>query len=606
MTDRHDIVPAHLAIQAMRDNGYKNTAYAIAELIDNSLQAGAKNVELLCAEEEIESSKGKRISRICQIGILDDGGGMDEKTLRLSLQFGNGTHLDSENQGGIGKFGMGLPASSISQCTLVEVWSWQDGIENAIYTYLDIHQIKKKQLMEIPKPKKNKIPKTISKIGKNFKKSGTLILWSNLDRILWRRADAIITNSEFLIGRLYRRFLNKNKCTIRMVAFDLNDHKNIKIDKMSLPNDPMYLMEKTSCPEPYHNKPMFEVYGDKELVMPIKYNGKKYPVTVRFSVVKKEARKGSETGESAGSRNYGKHAAKNIGVSLVRANREIELDKSWTIQYDPTERWWGIELEFSSELDELFGLTNNKQYATNFSHLAEIEYEEILKDKKTIVEFQEELLEQDDPIAPILELGNRIKKNLSAIRAVIKAQNAGQNSTKGNKVTDSPEAIATKITREMIEEGYSSKNDEQEKLPKKERDAQIQKVLLDQGIDEEDAREISEAATGDPGLKYVFAHADIQTPAFFTVRPKAGVIIITLNTEHPAYDKLMEIVDEDMTDVGRDELAERLTRARDGLKLLLEAWARYEDTLPDGTARDKAQEVRNDWGRMAKRFMVNE
>ena len=28
----HDIVPAHLAVQAMRDNGYKNAAYAIAEL----------------------------------------------------------------------------------------------------------------------------------------------------------------------------------------------------------------------------------------------------------------------------------------------------------------------------------------------------------------------------------------------------------------------------------------------------------------------------------------------------------------------------------------------------------------------------------------------
>jgi hypothetical protein len=161
MTDRHDIVPAHLAIQAMRDNGYKNTAYAIAELIDNSLQAGAKNVQLLCGEEEVDGNRNNKITRIGQIAILDDGGGMDEKTLRLSLQFGNGTHLDSENQQGIGKFGMGLPASSISQCTLVEVWSWQDGVDNAIYTYLDIHQIRKKQLMEIPKPKNIKFPKSI-------------------------------------------------------------------------------------------------------------------------------------------------------------------------------------------------------------------------------------------------------------------------------------------------------------------------------------------------------------------------------------------------------------------------------------------------------------
>jgi hypothetical protein len=602
MTDRHDIVPAHLAIQAMRDNGYKNTAYAIAELIDNSLQAGAKNVQLLCGEEEVDGNRNNKITRIGQIAILDDGGGMDEKTLRLSLQFGNGTHLDSENQQGIGKFGMGLPASSISQCTLVEVWSWQDGVDNAIYTYLDIYQIRKKQLMEIPKPKKHKIPKVYSRIGKDFGKSGTLVVWSNLDRIFWRRAEAIIANSEFLIGRLYRKFLDKKKCSIRMVAFNLNDLINIKIDRYALPNDPMYLMDKTSCPAPFDKKAMFEEFGDRELKMPVKYNGKQYPVIVRFSVAKKEAR----MGDNPGNKPHGKHAKNNVGVSLVRANREIELDKSWTIQHEVTERWWGIELDFPSELDELFGLTNNKQYATNFSHLAEVDYND-LRGNKTITEYQQELEDQEDPIAPILELGSRIKSNLSAMRKYNDTQTKGARTANliSESNEDSPESIATKITREMIDEGFTSKNDEQEKLPVKERIEQIEKVLIDQGLDAEDAKQISKTAT-DFGLKYVFAHADIQTPAFFTVRPKAGTIIITLNTEHPAYDKLMEIVDEDIEDASREELIDRLSRARDGLKLLLEAWARYEDTLPDGNIKDKAQEVRNDWGRMAKRFMTTD
>ena len=46
-----DLVPTALAVEAMRDNGYKNAAYAAAELIDNSLQAGATAVELLVREE---------------------------------------------------------------------------------------------------------------------------------------------------------------------------------------------------------------------------------------------------------------------------------------------------------------------------------------------------------------------------------------------------------------------------------------------------------------------------------------------------------------------------------------------------------------------------
>jgi len=46
-----EIIPPELAVKAMRDSGYKNTAYALAELIDNSVQANASNVELICLED---------------------------------------------------------------------------------------------------------------------------------------------------------------------------------------------------------------------------------------------------------------------------------------------------------------------------------------------------------------------------------------------------------------------------------------------------------------------------------------------------------------------------------------------------------------------------
>src|SRR3546814_9997005 len=45
-----EIIPPALAVKAMRDSGYKNTAYALAELIDNSVQANASNVEVICLE----------------------------------------------------------------------------------------------------------------------------------------------------------------------------------------------------------------------------------------------------------------------------------------------------------------------------------------------------------------------------------------------------------------------------------------------------------------------------------------------------------------------------------------------------------------------------
>src|SRR5205814_9238706 len=102
LTDEtYDIVPTALAVMAMRDNGYKNAAYAIAELMDNSIQAGATVVELLCGDQ-VEPVKERSRSRINQIAVLDNGCGMNADVLKMALQFGNGTHLTPATQDGMG------------------------------------------------------------------------------------------------------------------------------------------------------------------------------------------------------------------------------------------------------------------------------------------------------------------------------------------------------------------------------------------------------------------------------------------------------------------------------------------------------------------------
>ena len=60
------IIPANTAIETFRDNGYKNTASAISELIDNSIDAKAKNVEILVFETTITKANRpqKQISKI--------------------------------------------------------------------------------------------------------------------------------------------------------------------------------------------------------------------------------------------------------------------------------------------------------------------------------------------------------------------------------------------------------------------------------------------------------------------------------------------------------------------------------------------------------------
>src|SRR4029453_3637595 len=108
--DLYDLVPTKLAVAAMRDNGYRNTAYAVAELIDNAIQAKARSVQLLCCERRQLVARRER-RNIHQIGVLDNGSGMNADVVRQALQFGNGQYLSDRS--GIGRFGMGLPSSSI-------------------------------------------------------------------------------------------------------------------------------------------------------------------------------------------------------------------------------------------------------------------------------------------------------------------------------------------------------------------------------------------------------------------------------------------------------------------------------------------------------------
>ena len=56
-------------LQKVRSSDYKNSIYAIAELIDNSVDADAKNVEIITVTNQ---------RNIDDIYFIDDGKGMDD------------------------------------------------------------------------------------------------------------------------------------------------------------------------------------------------------------------------------------------------------------------------------------------------------------------------------------------------------------------------------------------------------------------------------------------------------------------------------------------------------------------------------------------------
>ncbi len=600
-SENFDIVPTHLAVQAMRDNGYKNAAYAIAELMDNAIQAGATHVELLCAERTSFVEQRSR-TRVEQIAVLDNGCGMDADVLRMAMQFGNGTRLDADSQTGIGRFGMGLPASSVSQCTRVDVWTWQDGVDSALHTYLDLDEIKQRRQNSVPRPTPEPIPAVWRQVAGKWEQTGTLVVWSHLDRCVWRTSRAIFVNSEKLIGRIYRRFLDSGQVKIQFTSFNLDNLMPIPYGQ-ALPNDPGYLMAHTSCPEPFDRTAMFQPWDGEDYARTFEVQG--HPVRVVFSYAKDEAR----AKDQAGRQPWGQHAKENVGVSVVRAGRELELDQGLVLPGDPTERWWGVEIEFPPALDELFGVTNNKQSARHFADMAKMDADELLQGK-SLAQLEDEYRDNGDSSYCLLEIVYTIHNRLQALRrGPLKNQTTGQRQNQKPEAGERPDAaetVATTRTRQRQEEGHVGRSDVDEELPTQQRQDRTEKTLRDMGLPAEMAK-VMATNTVVNDLKYRFVEASLDTAEFFTVRASGGgALIITLNTQHPAYSRLIEVLEESASGLDADILRTRLRNAREGLRTLLIAWARYEDEQPFGARQEYARNARNDWGRVARDFLSDE
>ena len=134
-------------IETFRAIGY-NLETAVADIIDNSISAGAKNI---------------RISTIWRggqslIAIKDDGYGM--------------------NSNDLGRYGLGLKTASFSQCRKLSVLSKKTGYCAAYWTW-DLDYVAQSDSWELlhwmPEEYKSAL---------DDDKTGTLILWSDLDRIV--------------------------------------------------------------------------------------------------------------------------------------------------------------------------------------------------------------------------------------------------------------------------------------------------------------------------------------------------------------------------------------------------------------------------------------
>ena len=108
----------------------------------------------------------------------------------------------------------------------------------------------------------------------------------------------------------------------------------------------------------------------------------------------------------------------------------------------------------------------------------------------------------------------------------------------------------------------------------------------------------------DEGLIYTLTTEHLDSSAFFEVREKGAEVCVVLNSSHSAF----QAIEQALTVPGSNGRgAKELLPVNGGaMALLLKAWSDVERRLPEGERKRRVQEVREDWGRVARDFLVGD
>ena len=154
---------------SLRDLGY-SLETAVADIIDNSITAGATRVDVIC-DLALPGAA---------LAILDNGCGMTESDIILAMRHGGKGPKVSRTANDLGRFGLGLKTASFSQCRQLTVASRREGgtvaaewdLDSVIA--LDSWTISTLDLEEIGRiPFIDQLPEP-----------GTLVVWRKLDRLV--------------------------------------------------------------------------------------------------------------------------------------------------------------------------------------------------------------------------------------------------------------------------------------------------------------------------------------------------------------------------------------------------------------------------------------
>lgn len=167
MEETYEVIPsAKRLIKSLRNIGY-DFSTAVADIVDNSIEAGASKVDISIGFYGEDS----------YVRISDNGKGMTKEELKEAMRYGSEREYQEDD---LGKFGLGLKTASMSQCRRFSV-ATKSNKEISMFAW-DLDHIEKTNKWEILPPKESSTIQLISAPLSNH--AGTVVLWESLDRII--------------------------------------------------------------------------------------------------------------------------------------------------------------------------------------------------------------------------------------------------------------------------------------------------------------------------------------------------------------------------------------------------------------------------------------
>ena len=326
-TSFFDVAPSAARLTgSLRDIGY-DFPTAVADLVDNSIAAGARSVNIELVFEPRES----------YVLISDDGKGMSPTGLLEALRFGSRRDY-TRNE--LGRFGLGLKTGSFSQCRRLTVVSRQAPTQPRVHIRtLDLDYIERHDTWSVLA---DEYSDAIARAESILQEGpGTVVVWETLDRVLperyaesgWgrRRLNNLAKKTAEHLSMVFHRFIAGDGAD--SVALSVNGEKLAAWDPFAT-SEPHTEVQPTE---------IFEVETDLGS-SDVRFTGYVLPPRDRFTTQEQFER-------LSGALKWNRQQ----GLYIYRANRLVQFG-GWNglRGIDEHTKLARASIDFDSDLDETF------------------------------------------------------------------------------------------------------------------------------------------------------------------------------------------------------------------------------------------------------------